>query len=248
TVGRMRVLSRPRGTCSRPMRSPWGKRPLRAWRNAGNVSRRSSDAAVRGPSRTSSCPTTASCPDSRNFKAKADSCSTSIRMPRSARPRTSGTRRRSGSRRTSPGPDGKITITTKYPDIIPVFRYARDPEVRRRLQWEHLNRGHPANLATLSKLMATRHELARVLGHESFADYIVQDKMIGSAKGIGDFLAKVRAASEERAKEDSEILIARKRKDVPNATSLQAWDTNFYSELVRAENFDFDAKLLRPYF
>src|SRR5204863_432656 len=97
-------------------------------------------------------------------------------------------------------------------------------------------------------LMATRHELARVLGHESFADYVVQDKMIGSAKGIVDFLAKVRAASEERAKEDSEILIARKRKDVPNATSLQAWDTNFYSELVRAENFDFDAKLLRPYF
>src|SRR5207253_2201137 len=85
---------------------------------------------------------------------------------------------------------------TKYAVIIPVFRYAQDPEVRRRLQWEHLNRGHPANLATLSKLMATRHELARVLGHESFADYIVQDKMIGSAKGIGDFLAKVRAASE----------------------------------------------------
>ncbi len=147
-----------------------------------------------------------------------------------------------------PGPDGKITITTKYPDIIPVFRYARDPEVRRRLQWEHLNRGHPANLATLSKLMAARHELARVLGYESFADYIVQDKMIGSAKGIGDFLAKVRAASEERAKEDSELLVARKQKDVPSATSLQAWDTNFYSELVRAENFDFDAKLLRPYF
>src|SRR5206468_3521898 len=63
-----------------------------------------------------------------------------------------------------PGPDGRITITTKYPDIIPVFRYAQDPEVRLRLQWEHLNRGHPANLATLSKLMATRHELARVLG------------------------------------------------------------------------------------
>jgi len=147
-----------------------------------------------------------------------------------------------------PGPDGKITITTQYPDIIPVFRYARDPEVRRRLQWEHLNRGHPANLGTLSRLMATRHELARILGYESFADYIVQDKMIGSAKGIGDFLAKVRAASEERAKEDSAILIDRKRKDTPGAASLHAWDTNFYSELVRAENFDFDAKLLRPYF
>jgi thimet oligopeptidase len=29
---------------------------------------------------------------------------------------------------------------------------------------------------------------------------------------------------------------------------LEAWDTNFYSEVVRSEDFDFDAKLLRPYF
>ena len=147
-----------------------------------------------------------------------------------------------------PGPDGKVTITTQYVDSIPVFRYARDPEVRRRLQWEYLNRGFPANVETFSKLLATRHELARVLGYESFAEYIVQDKMVRSAKGIAEFLGKVRSASEARAKEDAAMLLARKRKDAPDATALMAWDTNFYSELVRAENFDFDAKLLRPYF
>ena len=147
-----------------------------------------------------------------------------------------------------PGPDGKITITTQYPDSIPVLRYARDPEVRRRLQWEYLNRGHPENLATLSKLLATRHELARILGYDGFAEYIVQDKMVGSAKGIVEFLEKVRAASQERAEEDVAILLARKKKDVPKATSLEAWDPNYYSELVRAEDFAFDAKLLRPYF
>ena len=148
----------------------------------------------------------------------------------------------------APGPDGKITITTNYPDSIPVFRYAKDSEVRRKLQWTYLNRGFPANLEPLSKLLAKRDELARILGFESFAEYVVQDKMVGSAKGIAEFLAKVRVASEERAKEDVALLVKRKRKDVPGAKGLNAWDTNYYSELVRAEDFAFDAKLLRPYF
>src|SRR5206468_681671 len=99
-----------------------------------------------------------------------------------------------------------------------------------------------------SKDLAGRHELAGLLGYDSFAEYIVQDKMVGSAKGIAEFLAKVRAVSEGRAKEDAQLLLGRKRKDVPGATKLDAWDTNYYAELVRAETFDFDTKLLRPYF
>jgi thimet oligopeptidase len=147
-----------------------------------------------------------------------------------------------------PGPDGKVTVTTQYKDSIPVLRYAKDPEVRRQFQREYLNRGYPANAETLGKLLAIRHELATILGYESFADYIVQDKMVGSAKAIAEFLAKVRAASEARAKQDAAFLAARKRKDAPSSAVLEAWDTNFYSELVRSETFDFDSKLLRPYF
>ena len=147
-----------------------------------------------------------------------------------------------------PAADGKVTITTSYPDAIPVFRYAKDSDVRRRLQCEYLNRGYPANLSALSRLLSTRDELARILGYASWAEYIVQDKMVGSAKGIAEFLRKVRAASEERANEDAVLLLERKRNDVPGATGLDACDVNFYSELVRAEDFAFDSKLLRPYF
>lgn len=147
-----------------------------------------------------------------------------------------------------PGPDGTVTITTQYPDSIPVLRYARDPEVRRRLQWEYLNRGHPENLETLSRLLATRHALADLLGYRGFAEYIVQDKMVGSARAIAEFLEKVRGASQPRAEADAALLLERKRKDLPEATALDAWDPNYYSELVRAESFAFDSKLLRPYF
>ncbi len=148
----------------------------------------------------------------------------------------------------APGSDGKITLTTNYPDSIPVFRYARNADVRRRLQFEYLNRGHPANLDVLARLLAKRHELASVLGYESYAEYIVQDKMVRSSKAVADFLAKVTAASAERAQEDVARLLERKRHDVPGAAALDAWDPNYYSEVVRAERFAFDAKLLRPYF
>ncbi|HEX9341795.1 MAG TPA: M3 family metallopeptidase [Thermoplasmata archaeon] len=148
----------------------------------------------------------------------------------------------------APGPDGKITVTTNYPDSIPVFRYARNAEVRRRLLFEYLNRGHPANLDVLARLLAKRHELASVLGYDSWAEYIVQDKMVRSAKAVAQFLGKVTTASAERAQEDYARLLERKRHDVPAAAALDAWDPNYYSEVVRAESFAFDAKLLRPYF
>jgi thimet oligopeptidase len=147
-----------------------------------------------------------------------------------------------------PGPDGKVTITTQYPDAIPVLRYAKDPEVRRRLQWEYLNRGHPANEGTLTRLIAARDALARLLDFSSFADYIVQDKMVGSARAVADFLGRVRAASEERATEDATRLLSRKRRDDSEAKGLDAWDVNYYTEVVKAEDFAFDSKLLRPYF
>ena len=39
-----------------------------------------------------------------------------------------------------PGPDGRIRITTEYPDVFPVFTYARSDELRRRLRAEFDNR------------------------------------------------------------------------------------------------------------
>src|SRR5205823_8593274 len=80
-----------------------------------------------------------------------------------------------------PGDDGKIAITTNYPDSVPVFRYARKESVRHDLMKEYLNRAHPANLEVLSRLVAKRGELARLLDYDHFADYITADKMIGTA-------------------------------------------------------------------
>jgi len=143
--------------------------------------------------------------------------------------------------------EGKITLTTAYPDALPVFQYARSASVRQRLQKEFLDRGYPKNLEVLSRLLEKRHELARLLGHESYAAFVTEDKMIGSAKAASDFVEKVARAAGDRTTKDYAILVERKRKDTPEATRLDSWDANYYMERVRAEQHHFDSQEVRPY-
>jgi thimet oligopeptidase len=142
---------------------------------------------------------------------------------------------------------GKITLTTAYPDVIPVLQYAKKASVRQRLQREFLDRGYPKNLEVLAKLLKKRNDLAKLLGHANYAAYVTEDKMIGSAEGAADFVAKVAGASKNRTRADYRILVGRKQKDVPGAASLDPWDPNYYIERVRAEEREFDSQEARPY-
>lgn len=148
----------------------------------------------------------------------------------------------------APGDDGKVAITTNYPDSVPVFRYARKESVRHDLMKEYMNRAHPANLDVLGRLIEKRDELARLLDYKHFGAYITADKMIGTAEAAQAFVSKVASVAEPRAREDYEELLVRKRRDVRQAKALERWDLNYYTEVVRAESYAFDAKLLRPYF
>ena len=143
--------------------------------------------------------------------------------------------------------DGKITITTAYPDAFPVFQYASKPEVRRRLQQQFLDRGYPKNLEVLARLLEKRHELARLLGYEQYAAYITEDKMVGSARAAEAFIERISKAARHRLHGDYKVLLGRKREDAPGAEGLDPWDVNYYMERVRAEQYAFDSQEVRPY-
>jgi len=147
-----------------------------------------------------------------------------------------------------PPKDGKITLTTAYPDAIPVFQYAAKASVRQRLQREFYDRGFPKNLEVLARLLEKRHELATLLGYANYAEYVTGDKMIRTAKAASKFVEKVARASRARTDRDYAQLVERKRKDVPAAAGLDPWDANYYTERVRAEQYRFDSQEVRPYF
>ena len=144
--------------------------------------------------------------------------------------------------------DGKVHVTTNYPDLIPFLTYASDGAARRALAVANNTRAVPRNVEVLGGMLRKRRELAGLLGYANWAEYVTEDKMSGSARAVREFIDRARDACAESAATEYEDLLAAKRRDDPAATFLGTWDTAYYTERVKAERYRFDGRELRPYF
>ncbi len=149
-----------------------------------------------------------------------------------------------------PGKDGKIKITTNYPDYFPFLTYADDVNLRKQIYIKARSRGGDKNATLLGQILALRHEKATALGFKTWADYITADKMMKSAKNAQKFIARVVKASTKRAKRDYKELLTRKRKDKKfrRAKAVADYEKMYLSNKVKKENYAFDALAVRPYF
>jgi thimet oligopeptidase len=146
------------------------------------------------------------------------------------------------------GADGKVTLTTDYPDYMPFRKYAEDLQARKALYGEFLNRGYPKNDEVLHKLLRERREFATTLGYKDWADYDTEKKMIKNGQAAADFVERITKAAAKRARHDYDELLARKRKDHPGAKSVEDWESPLYAEKVSREQYAFDSQAVRPYF
>ncbi|MBI4603236.1 MAG: peptidase M3, partial [Planctomycetes bacterium] len=146
-----------------------------------------------------------------------------------------------------PGLDGRIRITTDYPDYNPYMSYARSSRRRRELYVEFRKRACPANVDVLGSLIRKRHELAALLGYPSWAAYAVEDKMIKTPEAIAGFIERVSGIAAARACEEYAALLAEKRRHEAAAEEVHDWEKSFYEEVLRVECFRIDSRELRPY-
>ncbi len=147
-----------------------------------------------------------------------------------------------------PGPDGKVVISSNYPDYFPFLMYAKDGKAREAVWRMYRQRAYPQNEAVLAALIAKRHELATLLGYENWAAYTTETKMTRTDDAAAEFIDKVAQVSKARAEREYAALLERKKKDHPNATVLEPWDQDFYEDRLKAETFGFDSQSIRPWF
>ncbi len=144
--------------------------------------------------------------------------------------------------------EGLVTVTTDYPDSVPVRMFARDQDVRRDITVAFLERGWPTTEPLLTELFALRHELATTVGYADWPSYDADVKMIGTGSAIPEFIDRIAEAAEEPMRRDLDQLLARYRRDFPDATEVPGFDFQYYAELVRSEEYDVDAQRVRTYF
>ena len=127
-----------------------------------------------------------------------------------------------------PDGDGRVRITTDYPDLGPSCPTLRRG-ARRRLFEANLTRAYPANDQLLRKIFADRAELAALLGRPNYAALITEDKMIGSPANAVKFLDDIAAVVESPARRDLGKMLARLKAIDPKAASVPAWSTGYLS-------------------
>ncbi len=146
------------------------------------------------------------------------------------------------------GADGLVSVTTDYPDAVPVRMFAHDAGVRAEMTRASLSRGWPANETLLQELFALRHELATLVGFDGWASYDAAVKMIGDGAAIPAFIDRIAEAAEEPMRRDLAVLLARYREDNPGAEVVAQPDASYYEEVVRREQLQVDAQQVRTYF
>jgi thimet oligopeptidase len=144
--------------------------------------------------------------------------------------------------------EGRVSLTTDPPDMQPVMTFAANAALRERMFFAYNTRAYPTNKTILEQLLATRQEIADVLGFRSWADLATADQMMASAANVRVFLAKLNEASLEGAKREHELILDFTRKRQPELTSIDIASRGYWYEQFRRSAFDFDSQSVRPYF
>ncbi len=150
--------------------------------------------------------------------------------------------------RHQPDAGGQITISTDQPDMQPVMTFASNPDLRQRMFIAYNTRAYPENKQILLDLLATRQEIATILGFRSWADLATADQMMGSAANVRTFLARLEEASREGAVREHELVLEFVRTRQPGATSIDITSRGYWYEQFRRSAFNFDSQSVRPYF
>ena len=143
-------------------------------------------------------------------------------------------------------------FTLDYPSYSPFMTYSTQRELRREMYMAkntECTHDNPENNIELCKrLVNIRREIAQLLGHKTYADYVLQRRMAGKSRKVYKLLDDLIKAYKPTAKEEiKDLTFFAKKRDGIHFTP-QPWDMSYYSHKLKLYKYHVDAEMLRPYF
>jgi peptidyl-dipeptidase Dcp len=141
-----------------------------------------------------------------------------------------------------------ITLSRSLIEPFLTFSTRRDLREQAWRAWvaRGSNGGATDNRQTLGDLLKLRIEVANLLGHATYADYALDNSMAKTPARVRELLDQVWAPAVQRARGELAKLQAMAAKDDPGIR-IEPWDWRYYSEKVRAAEFDLDEAAIKPY-
>ncbi|MDO9140159.1 MAG: oligopeptidase A [Methylobacter sp.] len=146
-------------------------------------------------------------------------------------------------------------ITLQFPSYISVLTYADNRELRRehyeafatRASDQGPHAGQWDNSEIMEKILALRHEKARLLGFANYAELSLATKMAEKPQDVTDFLEDLADRSWRHARKDLAELrdFAKQHYGI---SDLQSWDMTYYSEKMRQHFYQLSQEEVKAYF
>ena len=99
----------------------------------------------------------------------------------------------------------------------------------------------------IKKTISLRHKRTRLLGFNSHAEYVLEDRMAKTPGRVNKFLENLLSHSKKPAEDDLQKLQKLFSKDYPGE-NIKPWDISFYQEKLKLIEFDFSDEETRNYF
>lgn len=141
-------------------------------------------------------------------------------------------------------------FTLDYPSYIPIMTYAENRELRKKMAIAFGKRGFKKNENNnekiVQKIANLRYKRANLLGYQTHADFVLEERMAEKPKTVNQFLNKLLEKAKPAAKKEFEKLKTLAEKD--GIETLQKWDFSYYSEKLKQQELQLDQEQLKAYF
>ena len=148
------------------------------------------------------------------------------------------------------GLDGWV-ITLQAPSYGPFMQYSQRRDLREKVYramnsiCTHENENN--NFDNVRQLVNLRQQLAQIMGHKTYADFVLERRMAKDVVHVTDLMDKLLEAYRPVAeKEVAEIEQLAKEKEGKDFV-LQPWDFSHYGYLLKMQRYNIDSEMLRPY-
>lgn len=150
--------------------------------------------------------------------------------------------------------DGKkqYKMTYKYPDVLPVLKYAKNQDTRKAAY-----NGNQAKCAVnaniLEEMVQIRFNLAKLLGYDTFSNYVLDDRMSKNQANVMNLLNDLKHKLTPLGTKELQVLKQLKNEDLvsrglPEQDEFYQWDMGYYNNLLLEQKYQVDHQKIQQYF
>lgn len=151
-------------------------------------------------------------------------------------------------------------FTLDRPSYGPFMQNCEDPQLRKQMYLAYNSRGvggENDNTVIVRKIAALRLEIARLLGYDCWADYVLEENMAKNTETVMSFLEKLMTPSLPFAKREVqtvyEYAVAHGFREIAEKSglpfhTLMPWDFSYWAEKYKEAEYSLNDEQLKPYF